>query len=75
MKVGFIGLGVMGGPMALNIVKKGHQLTVYDSNPEAIAKLEEKLTALEGRPVGRGPRGAGPAGPPTLSRVSADQAG
>ncbi|MDE2394167.1 MAG: NAD(P)-dependent oxidoreductase [Burkholderiales bacterium] len=39
MKVGFIGLGVMGGPMALNILKGGHQLTVYDRSPEAIARL------------------------------------
>ena len=28
MKVGFIGLGVMGGPMALNLLKAGHDLTV-----------------------------------------------
>jgi 4-hydroxybutyrate dehydrogenase / sulfolactaldehyde 3-reductase len=39
MKVGFIGLGVMGGPMAKNIVKGGHQLTVYDLDPEAVARL------------------------------------
>lgn len=39
MKVGFIGLGVMGGPMALNILKGGHQLTVYDRSPEALARL------------------------------------
>ena len=39
MKVGFVGLGVMGGPMALNIVKGGHQLTVYDSSAEAVARL------------------------------------
>ena len=39
MKVGFIGLGVMGSPMALNILKGGHALTVYDSSPEAIATL------------------------------------
>jgi 3-hydroxyisobutyrate dehydrogenase-like beta-hydroxyacid dehydrogenase len=39
MKVGFIGLGVMGGPMALNIVNKGHELTVYDRSPEAVARL------------------------------------
>ena len=30
MKVGFIGLGTMGGPMALNVRKAGHELTVYD---------------------------------------------
>jgi len=41
MKVGFIGLGVMGGPMAANIVKKGHELTVWDRSPEAVARLVE----------------------------------
>ena len=39
MKVGFIGLGVMGAPMALNILKHGHELTVFDRSPEAIAHL------------------------------------
>ncbi len=39
MKVGFIGLGVMGAPMALNVLKGGHELTVYDRSPEAIARL------------------------------------
>lgn len=29
MKVGFIGLGSMGGPMALNLLKGGHQLHVW----------------------------------------------
>lgn len=29
MKVGFIGLGIMGAPMALNLQKGGHQLFVY----------------------------------------------
>ena len=29
MKVGFIGLGIMGHPMALNLIKGGHQLFVY----------------------------------------------
>ncbi len=39
MRVGFIGLGVMGGPMAMNIVQKGHELTVYDRSAEAVARL------------------------------------
>jgi 3-hydroxyisobutyrate dehydrogenase-like beta-hydroxyacid dehydrogenase len=45
MKVGFIGLGVMGGPMAANVLKGGHELTVYDLNPAAVAQL----TALGAR--------------------------
>ncbi len=34
MKIGFIGLGVMGKPMALNLVKAGFSLMVSDINPE-----------------------------------------
>jgi 3-hydroxyisobutyrate dehydrogenase len=30
MRVGFIGLGNMGGPMALNLIKAGHTLIVHD---------------------------------------------
>ena len=29
-KIGFIGLGNMGGPMAINLISKGHQLKVFD---------------------------------------------
>lgn len=35
----FIGLGNMGAPMAANLLKHGHQLSVSDLNPEAVAKL------------------------------------
>ena len=34
-----IGLGVMGAPMAANILKGGHELTVYDRSAEAVARL------------------------------------
>jgi 3-hydroxyisobutyrate dehydrogenase len=34
MKVGFIGLGTMGGPMALNAQKGGHELIVHDLRRE-----------------------------------------
>jgi 3-hydroxyisobutyrate dehydrogenase-like beta-hydroxyacid dehydrogenase len=33
MKVGFIGLGHMGSAMALNLVKAGHEVTVYNRSP------------------------------------------
>ena len=29
MKIGFIGLGIMGAPMALNLIKGGHELAVF----------------------------------------------
>ena len=32
--IGFIGVGHMGGPMARNLVKAGHQVTVFDPNAE-----------------------------------------
>ena len=38
-RVGFIGLGRMGRPMAINILHAGFPLTVYDSREEAITEL------------------------------------
>jgi len=37
MRIGFIGLGTMGGPMALNAQAGGHQLIVHDLNQNAAA--------------------------------------
>ncbi|MCI8534035.1 MAG: 2-hydroxy-3-oxopropionate reductase [Hungatella sp.] len=39
MKVGFIGLGIMGRPMSKNLVKAGHELVVFDFNKEAVEDL------------------------------------
>ena len=39
MKVGFIGLGIMGKPMSKNLLKAGYSLVVADRNPEAIADV------------------------------------
>ena len=39
MKVGFIGLGIMGRPMRNNLVKAGHELVVFDFKKEAVADL------------------------------------
>ena len=48
MKVGFIGLGIMGFPMSKNLVKAGHELVVFDFNKEKVAALQEMgATAAE----------------------------
>ena len=40
-KVGFIGLGIMGRPMAINLIKAGHEVTAFDIFPEAIKPVAE----------------------------------
>lgn len=39
LKVGFIGLGIMGKPMSKNLLKAGYSLVVLDHNKESIAEL------------------------------------
>jgi len=60
MKIAFIGLGHMGGPMARNLLKAGHSLAVFDvvrRNVDALAALgatpapSAKLAAAEGELV------------------------
>ena len=41
-KIGFIGVGNMGNPMAAHLVKAGFDVMVYDINPEASAKFVEQ---------------------------------
>ncbi|WP_179403755.1 NAD(P)-dependent oxidoreductase [Burkholderia guangdongensis] len=48
--VGFVGLGMMGGPMADNILKNGHSLVVYDIDPRKVDRL-----AAMGAERGEGP--------------------
>src|SRR4051812_17678866 len=38
-KIGFIGLGTVGRHMASNLTKGNYELTVFDSNQEAVAEL------------------------------------
>lgn len=38
--VGFIGLGIMGKPMARNLIKAGYSLVVYDITPESVKEVE-----------------------------------
>ncbi len=39
MKIGLIGLGIMGKPMAKNILKAGYDLTVFSSNKDTAAEM------------------------------------
>jgi len=43
--IGFIGLGNMGGPMARNLIKAGHALTVFDVSLAAVAALAKEGAA------------------------------
>jgi 3-hydroxyisobutyrate dehydrogenase len=45
-KIAFIGLGNMGGPMALNLVKAGHRLAVFDLSPVALKALGDAGAAV-----------------------------
>jgi len=38
-QIGFIGLGIMGKPMAMNLLKAGYSLTVYDIRPEPVKEV------------------------------------
>jgi 3-hydroxyisobutyrate dehydrogenase len=40
-RIGFVGLGNMGLPMALNLIKAGHQVEGFDVNGAAVAKLRD----------------------------------
>jgi 2-hydroxy-3-oxopropionate reductase len=47
-RIGFIGLGIMGGPMAANLVNAGHDVTGYNRSPAKV----ERLVQAGGRPAG-----------------------
>ena len=38
-KIGFIGLGIMGKPMAKNLIKAGYELIIYDINKTAVDEI------------------------------------
>ena len=46
-KVGFIGLGIMGKPMALNLIKAGYSLFVLNTNKAANVLIEVGATAFD----------------------------
>ena len=42
MKIGFIGLGNMGAPMARNLIKAGHELIGFDVAPTNVEDITQK---------------------------------
>ncbi|MFD0908486.1 3-hydroxyisobutyrate dehydrogenase [Ruegeria arenilitoris] len=51
MKIGFIGLGNMGAPMAANLAKAGHDVTGFDTagvSVEGVTKAETAIDAVRG---------------------------
>lgn len=52
MKVGFIGLGIMGRPMALNLLKGGHEVTVWARRAESMQPLLDAGAKAEASPAG-----------------------
>jgi 3-hydroxyisobutyrate dehydrogenase-like beta-hydroxyacid dehydrogenase len=54
-KIGFVGLGAMGGPMALNLVKAGFEVVVHDVNPNRVAPLAAAGARVVDTPAAAGP--------------------
>ncbi len=52
MRIGFIGTGTMGTPIAGCLVAAGHRVTVYDIRPEATAALAGQGAAVANSPEG-----------------------
>jgi 3-hydroxyisobutyrate dehydrogenase-like beta-hydroxyacid dehydrogenase len=46
MRIGFIGLGMMGAPIAANLLKAGHELTVWNRTPDKARSLTEAGATL-----------------------------
>jgi 3-hydroxyisobutyrate dehydrogenase-like beta-hydroxyacid dehydrogenase len=55
MQVGFIGIGVMGHPMTLNLLKAEHHVTIYARHPE---KPEVQEVINSGAKLAPSPRAA-----------------
>ncbi|NMO13355.1 NAD(P)-dependent oxidoreductase [Pyxidicoccus fallax] len=51
MKLGFIGLGNMGLPMAKNLLAAGHEVTVWNRSPAKAEPLREKGARVAGTPA------------------------
>ena len=54
--IGFIGLGIMGRPMAKNLLKAGHALVVHNRSQAAVQELAGPRREDGGLAGGGGPR-------------------
>lgn len=45
-RIGFVGLGNMGGPMLMNLLEAGHQLTAFDLVESALARAKQAGAAV-----------------------------
>jgi 2-hydroxy-3-oxopropionate reductase len=50
MKIGFIGLGIMGKPMSKNLLKKGYELVVYNRSKQSVEELVKLGAAAASSP-------------------------
>ena len=50
MRVGYIGLGNMGGPMCRNLIKSGYSVIVHDLNPDAVERCTTLGASSENSP-------------------------
>ncbi len=50
MKLGFIGIGNMGKPMATNLLQANHPLVIYDLNPKPLEELAKMGAGVKGNP-------------------------
>lgn len=66
--VAFLGIGSMGGPMAMNLLKAGFDVTAYNRTPEKLAALEKA-----GARAARSPASAVTPGGIVVTMVSNDQ--
>lgn len=55
-KIGFIGLGNMGGPMVANLIAAGHEVRAFDISADAVARATEAgaVAATSGADAAKG---------------------
>src|SRR5512136_2058521 len=52
MQLGMVGVGRMGGSMAIRLIKGGHQIVVYSARPESREKFAKETGATAASSVG-----------------------